>query len=163
MEPLVNANFPRRTLSIIGVSLLLVAGAACGSDSKSDSTTAATSAGVATTSASATDATLTTKVTASTDATGTDDDGLDSVPLPTATDDREAIVEYVGNIAEAAGIEYDEECVTDLVAKLSDADAALLADSARHGGEGDPQLSSEGEAIGTQVEGCAVESTTTTG
>ena len=81
----------------------------------------------------------------------------------TASDDREAIIEFLRNLAAAGNDAFDEECIVGLIAQLSGEDAALVADIARAGGEGDPQLSPEGEAIGDQLATCALDTTTTTG
>ena len=53
--------------------------------------------------------------------------------------------------AEAEGIDVDKGCVEDLAKKLSDADAEKLAAS---GGDGDVELSPEGEALQFELFGC---------
>ena len=152
-----NPHRHRRYRSAIGLSLLIAVGAACGSDNKSETTDAPSEASSAVSSAvsSAGSAAETTDVPTDTEI---------SVVAATASDDREAIIEFVVNNAVALGIEFDLQCVADLVAQLSDEDAKLVADSARAGGEGDPQLSAEGEAIGDQLETCVTfDPTATTG
>ncbi len=86
-----------------------------------------------------------------------------SAVAATPSDDREAIIEFLRSLAAAGDDAFDEECVVGLIAQLSDEDAALVADIARAGGQGDPQLSPEGEAIGNQLATCALDTTTTTG
>ncbi|MEO6122854.1 MAG: hypothetical protein ABIR32_04030 [Ilumatobacteraceae bacterium] len=81
----------------------------------------------------------------------------------TASDDRKAIIEFLRNLAAAGDDAFDEECVVGLIAQLSDEDASLVADIARAGGQGDPQLSPEGEALGDQLATCAIDTATTTG
>ena len=161
-----NPHRSRRRLSIIGVSLLIATGAACGSDSESDTSEAISDVSSAVSTEISSAASTVDTIGESDDTDGTvgtvDSTGMDTVPAATASDDREAIIEYLSNIASSAGIELDNGCVSDLVDQLSDEDAAKLGDSARAGGEGDPELSAEGEAIGTQIEGCADIDTATT-
>jgi hypothetical protein len=53
--------------------------------------------------------------------------------------------------AEEEGIDVDKGCVEDLAKKLSDSDAEKLAAS---GGDGDVELSPEGEALQFELFGC---------
>jgi hypothetical protein len=156
----------RRGLAVIGVTLLLATAAACGSDSDNDTTDTATDGGASVTDEIGTDTTADTSAAAENTVEIEDTvdtvDPLASLPSATAEDDREAVIEYLDIIAAAAGIELDEVCVAELVGQLSDDDAALLGDSARAGGEGDPELSAEGEAIGDELQNCAVADTSTT-
>ena len=122
-----NTNRQRLGL-LVCISFLLAAGAACSSDKGagnssapathgelSDDTRATgtnnateATAAAATVVAAGTTApieTVTTFVTEATQAAST----VDSVQSPTSPDDRQAIVEYLRNLAAAAGVEIDEQ------------------------------------------------------
>lgn len=55
--------------------------------------------------------------------------------------------------AEESGVSLDEDCVNDLAAQLSDDDAEKIVDA----GDGDADLSAEGEELTKQLVGCADE------
>ncbi len=135
----------RRT-TLIAASLLLTLGSACSSDDEGNS---ASSSATTATSPAATDAP---PATGSGGAGGT----------TSSIDDRIVVVEQVLAQGTELGIAFDNQCVFDLVAQLSDADAKLLADSARAGAQQSPTLSAEGEALGEQLLNCAPDAATTT-
>jgi hypothetical protein len=125
------------------LAAFVVGMAACSSDAKSTATTAAdtAAAGAATSDAVPTDATL----------SGDPDDARQTVAAFT--------------IAQGAQFGYtlDEDCVAGVVAKLSDADVTLLAESTLDTAPGatSPPLSDEGEQLGTMVLDCAKTNTNT--
>ncbi len=113
------------------ISSLALIGAACGGSDTADApTTAAPTTAVPTTAAPTTAAPAT---------------GGDSVDLITAD---------VVSEAAASGVVVDSACVADVVRQLSDADQQLLVDSIGDD-MADPMLSAEGEALGTEIIGCA--------
>ena len=108
------------------ISSLALIGAACGGSDTADApTTAAPTTAAPTTAAPAA--------------------GGDSVDLITAD---------VVSEAAASGVVVDSACVADIVRKLSDADQQLLIDSIGDD-MAEPTLSAEGEALGTEIIGCA--------
>lgn len=108
------------------ISSLALIGAACGGSDTADApTTAAPTTAAPTTAAPAA--------------------GGDSVDLITAD---------VVSEAAASGVVVDSACVADIVRKLSDADQQLLVDSIGDD-MAEPTLSAEGEALGTEIIGCA--------
>lgn len=137
---------------LIALGLLAFVGgiAACSSDANSTATTKAT-AGVATTEA------------APTDATPTDQESTGATLSGDPNDARQTVVAFT--IAQGAQFGYtlDEECVAGVVAKLSDADVTLLAESTLDTAPGatSPPLSDEGEQLGTTVLDCAKTNTNT--
>jgi len=113
------------------ISSLALIGAACGGSDTADAPTTA-----APTTAAPTTAAPTTAAPAA---------GGDSVDLITAD---------VVSQAAATGLVVDSACVADIVRKLSDADQQLLVDSIGDD-MAEPTLSAEGEALGTEIIGCA--------
>ena len=99
--------------------------ATCGSDSDSGTTDSGTSAEAGTT-------------------VGDADSGAGS--------DQEQAADAAIAAAKAEGIELDEDCVNELAGQLSDEDAKAIVAA---GTDGDADVSAEGEAIGTQLIGCA--------
>lgn len=71
---------------------------------------------------------------------GSDDDGIGA--------QQQRVVDLLLTGAGEAGIELDEECVSENVAELSDDDAKAIADA---GLEGEADISDEGDAIGETV------------
>ena len=118
------------------ISSLALIGAACGGSDTADAPTTA----APTTAASTTAAPTTTAPTTAAPAAGGD-----SVDLITAD---------VVSQAAASGLTVDSACVADIVRKLSDADQQLLVDSIGDD-MAEPTLSAEGEALGTEIIGCA--------
>ena len=89
------------------------------------------------------------------------DESSDTTSASTA--DRADIVNFLLSQAGNAGVEVDSDCVLGVVARLSDADAKLLGDSARAGGGDSPALSPEGEALGAELNACEIAPATTVG
>lgn len=113
------------------ISALALLGAACGSDdatSTAPSTAAADSAAASTTVAPATSA------------------AADSAAATIAAE--------VVRQAQEQGLVVDAACVEAVAEQLTGADQQLLIDSFAEGNT-DPQLSAAGEALGTQIIGCA--------
>lgn len=134
-----------RRIASIGLALVVTVAAGCSSDDDSDG--AATT--VATTVTTPVDTGATTSTVAG--AAGEDDTFAD----------RSVIVNYLLSAASASGQAVDSQCVLDLVAQLSDADAKVLADSFRTGTPPEVGgLSDEGEALGNELPGCATTATT---
>jgi len=77
-------------------------------------------------------------------------------------DDRTEIVDYLQGVAIQGGLVVDKDCLLDIVAQLSDADAKALADSARASETESPELSAGGEALGEQLPTCVIEPAATT-
>jgi hypothetical protein len=118
---------------------LLLAAAACGSDSGSSTDTASTdtaSADTASTDTASTD-------TASTESTGT---GGGSE----LTADQQAAVDQLLSQEDAAQV-FDRACVEDKAAQLSDEDARAIVDA---GPDGEPDLSAEGKALTLELVNC---------
>jgi hypothetical protein len=84
-----------------------------------------------------------------------------STPVTSSGDpstDRQAVVDFTVSRAAVVGYTLDPTCVTGVVAKLTDADAALLAKSTLDTAPDAtaPVLSAEGEALGNSVLDCAI-------
>jgi hypothetical protein len=128
-QPLVN-----KLITAAVVSLTLFA-TACGDSDSSDATTApAASEAAGDTTADTTGDTAAADDTAGGDASGTLQEQVATKSLDLAT---------------AAGVEVDEDCVRTITAQLSDADAQMILDSYDAGT--DVTVSPEGEALGQQM------------
>lgn len=80
------------------------------------------------------------------DSGGSDSGGSSDVSGPQAEAAQAAI-----DSAKESGLEFDEGCVNDLAAQLSDADAEAIVAA----GDGQSDLSPEGEALSTELINCA--------
>ena len=76
---------------------------------------------------------------------------------------RTAVVTRTLAQGKTAGVDLDQDCVTKLVAQLSDDDATLLAASSADTSPTatSPKLSTAGEKLGTKILGCSKGSTNT--
>jgi hypothetical protein len=68
---------------------------------------------------------------------------------PELSSDQAAAAQAVIDSAAEDGVPLDEDCVNEIAAQLSDADAALAAE------DDNAELSAEGEALGVQLLDCA--------
>lgn len=75
--------------------------------------------------------------------------GCGSDDGPQLSSDQAAAAQSVIDAAAEDGVPLDEDCVNEVAAQLSDADAALAAD------DDTAELSPEGEALGIELLGCA--------
>ncbi|MEO6125720.1 MAG: hypothetical protein ABIR32_18630, partial [Ilumatobacteraceae bacterium] len=116
-------HFPR-LVAAIGATLLITVAASCSSDSASSNTTPSTTSVTATVATAAT------------------------APAAGGFDDRTDIVNYMLTSATSSGVEVDSQCLLDVVAQLSDADAQILGEGARAGTLDGAGLSAEGQALG---------------
>ncbi|MCU1395265.1 MAG: hypothetical protein JWM34_3693 [Ilumatobacteraceae bacterium] len=154
------ARLPAVTMSIA----LALGAVACSSDSKSAATTSATT--VPASSAASTPATSDT--TAGTTTLGTtpgDTTPPTNGPVTSAGDkDRATVVAYESVQAAQLGYNLDGDCLAKVVAKLSDADAALIAastlDTAPDATQ--PVISPAGEQLGSTALDCTKVNTDTT-
>ena len=92
----------------------------------------------------------------STTSTGTSPDGDDAA-------NRATVVSFTVQQGTLLGYTLDVDCVTKVVAQLSDADAALLAASTVDTAPDatSPILSAAGDELGTKIDDCAIGSTDT--
>ncbi|MCD9624478.1 hypothetical protein [Rhabdothermincola salaria] len=67
------------------------------------------------------------------------------------SDDQQEVVDMLNTAMEEEGLAMDQACAEDVASNLSDEDAAALVAA---GVDGDPELSAEGEALGTEIFGC---------
>jgi len=137
------------TNSVLAVGLLLTV-ASCGSDKKSSDTTTAsadTATGDTTTDETMTDETMTDETAGGVTLT-VDPAGL---PADLSAAQAAAVTKTV-TAAAALGVTIDPVCLSAVVAKMSDADAQLIADA--EVGE-DPALSPEGAALEGEAQACA--------
>ena len=79
---------------------------------------------------------------------GDDDDGGGGADL---SDAQQGVVDQALLLVEEAGQEIDESCVEDLAGQLTEEDAQAIVDA---GSDGNPELSSEGEALQLELFTC---------
>lgn len=65
--------------------------------------------------------------------------------------DQAKVVDLVVSSAAGEGLAIDERCVTQIVSRMSDADAKAIADA---GLDGEPELSAEADALGGELLDC---------
>lgn len=131
-------HFPR-LVAAIGATLLITVAASCSSDSASSNTTPSTTSVTATVATAAT------------------------APAAGGFDDRTDIVNYMLTSAMSSGVQVDSQCLLDVIAQLSDADAKILGEGARAGSLAGDGLSPEGQALGQDALNCAVAPTSVAG
>ncbi|MEO6124914.1 MAG: hypothetical protein ABIR32_14510, partial [Ilumatobacteraceae bacterium] len=144
-------NLPR-IVAAIGATLLITVAASCGSDSAASNSTPSTTP-------------ATTVVASSDGSTGVSTAGSVATAA-TATggfDDRTDIVNYMLTSAMSSGVQVDSQCLLDVIAQLSDADAKILGEGARAGSLAGDGLSPEGQALGQDALNCAVAPTSVAG
>lgn len=79
---------------------------------------------------------------------GDSDGGGDTASLSA---DQTTVVSLVVESAAGEGLTMDEPCVSEIVSRMSDADAKAIADA---GLEGEPELSAEADALGAELLNC---------
>jgi hypothetical protein len=141
--------------------------ASCSSDEAADTTTAGASTVPSSTQTVSTETVSTDTVSTTEGAATTPTTAGDPAPPPDVSVSLDGLTDlqaqvFTQTVSEAAqiGFAFDQECFKAGVAKLSATDAQAILDA---GPAGDPQLSAEGQAIGAELQQCAVTATTGTG